>query len=83
MHAARRRQADQFERDVILAWQTERIKVMTENAKRLPDLKTLLRRATQRQTPAEQLTVMQMISAQLNIPMVTRPRKGSPQKAKD
>lgn len=54
---ARRRSRDRLDRDLVLAWNVERIRVMTENQHRLPDLQQLLRRGKP-QTPQEQVAVL-------------------------
>jgi hypothetical protein len=54
---ARRRSRDEQDRDLVMAWQVERIHVMTENKKQLPDLKQLLRRGKP-QTAQEQVAIL-------------------------
>ncbi len=74
---ARTRQYDETDRDVILAWQVMRIKVLTQNHQRLPDLRGLLtRRSGAKQTAAEQRGVLHALSAAYGIPLQFRPTKG-------
>ncbi len=59
---------------MILAWQIMRIKVKTQNDKRMPDLKSLLSRGEE---PKDQLSVMYEISARHGLKMEFRPKATS------
>jgi hypothetical protein len=73
---ARQKHQDERDRDVVLAWRIMQIKVRTQNAKRLPSLKTLL--AEGRPAPkgaAAQRAALYQLSAALGVPVVRRRRE--------
>ena len=66
------RQQDEHDRDLILAWQIERIAILAikrQGERRLPSLKTLLEREAKSQTPAQQRTMIQALSSKLGAPL--------------
>jgi len=70
---ARQRYQTERDRDVILAWQIQKINVMTQNRQRLPSLQDVL--AHGKPTTAEaQKAVFYQISARFGVPIVRRPR---------
>jgi hypothetical protein len=54
---ARQRQREEADRDLVLAWRIQQIRVMTNNKKRLPDLLQLLSRGGP-QSAAQQVQVL-------------------------
>lgn len=78
--AARRRQRDKIERDIVLAWQITRIHVLTKNQKRVPDLKALLPKdpGTQRQTVAQQRAALSLLSEAFGGQLRARKTASSP-----
>jgi len=70
--AAAIRQHDEHDRDLILAWQIERIAILAlkrSGERRLPSLKQLLERKAKGQTPAEQRAVVEALSGRLGVPL--------------
>ena len=78
--AAVKRSRRDYERDLILAWQVQRMEIMSmtkDGGRKLPDLRKLLDTTTgsQRQTPEEQFAIVHAIGASLGVG-VQRMRKG-------
>lgn len=63
------RRKDDHERDAILAWQIERIHLMTEHQKRLPDLHVVLTGKAKKQTPEDHERALRFLSHQYGIPI--------------
>ena len=61
------------DRDLILAWQIMRIKLQTQNAKRLPTLRSLLE-PHHPPGPGSQKAALYQLSATLGIPVTRVPR---------
>lgn len=72
-HAAVARVQREFNRDVVLAWQIERVAIMAmqrDGGKKLPPLKSLLAEDRKRpQTREEQRAVMYAMSAAFGVPL--------------
>jgi hypothetical protein len=66
------RQREQADRDLILAWHVEYIRLKTQNDKRMPTLQMLLARGKWRQTPTEQLAQVRILSEHYGIPLRTK-----------
>lgn len=76
------RSEDEANRDITLAWNGVRIYVKTMNGKKLPTLKTFLvgeRGRSRPLTMAEQRANMEMLSAQMGIPL----RRSKPKETAD
>lgn len=69
--AAKARQKQQIQRDLVLAWHIEAL----QRQKKLPALEDLLR-TRRRQTVGEQRAMLQMLGDQLGIPLRKRKVKG-------
>ena len=79
MSAAKRLKRD-YERDLVLAWQVQRVEIMSmtkDGGRKLPDLRKLLETTKTKghQTPEEQFAVIHAIGASLGVG-VQRMRKG-------
>lgn len=65
-----------MQRDLILAWQIERMRLMTQRDKRLPDLRRLLQTlGPDAPTAAQMRSQMAMLSQRLGVPLRTRGRR--------
>ena len=77
--AAAKRLKREYERDLVLAWQVQRIEIMSmtkDGGRKLPDLRKLLDTTkSARQTPEEQFAIVHAIGASLGVG-VQRMRKG-------
>ena len=78
--AAVKRSRREYERDLILAWQVQRVEILSmtkDGGRKLPDLRKLLdvAKTKGRQTPEEQFAVIHAIGASLGVG-VQRMRKG-------
>lgn len=77
--AAALRQRAEHDRDVVLAWQIERVAIMAlqqKDTRRLPALRKVLERTSARQTPDEQRAIVYGLSASLGTPL-QRMKKGT------
>ena len=78
--AAVQRTRRDYERDLVLAWQVQRVEIMSmtkDGGRKLPDLRKLLdtTKTKGQQTPEEQFAVIHAIGASLGVG-VQRMRKG-------
>lgn len=79
MEAAKLRRADDMDRDLILAWQIERVRILAANKHALPPIRQLLdemHQTSDRQTPEQLKTQLTILSQQLGIPLRKRTREG-------
>lgn len=68
--AARQRQHEAYDHDIVSAWYGEYVRLKTQNDKRMPSLKALLRRGNaELPTRAQQLALYQQFSQQFNLRM--------------
>lgn len=74
--AAATRQTDEYERDIILAWQIERVAILAlqkPGERRLPGVMKLLgRKESVRQTRAQMVNALQQLSIDYKIPLQIR-----------
>lgn len=74
--AAQKRMNDESDLRVALAWEIERMRILSGNAaakkQPMPDLKSVLhRKQSKRQSPSEMRKALQMLSEQYGIPIKT------------
>lgn len=73
--ALRAREEDRWDQQIVLAWQIERVRILSANAaqqhRAMPSLKQVLAKTREKPTRDQQLAIYQQVSEQYRIPLKT------------